>query len=59
MDRFTFRHLQRWIEHQFGDDQFELLVAMQTTYATDPEFYDQAGWWRCHDDMIAAGLSTL
>ncbi len=59
MNDQTFSHMLAWVERQFGEDQTELVSTMLAQYRTDPEHYDRAGWWRCHDDMIAAGFSTL
>ena len=59
MDETTLKHLLNWIDKQFGSDQFELFAAMSEQYRTDPELYDCAGWWRCHDDMVRNGNTTL
>jgi hypothetical protein len=59
MNDQTFSHLIIWVEQQFGDDQFELIASMIEQYQTDPDLYESAGWWRCHDNMVSAGRSTL
>lgn len=59
MDDFTAKHLVDWVDRQFGPDQDELLIAMGDQYATDPEIYDRTGWWRCYDDMVREGRTTL
>lgn len=54
MDNATRRHLRTWIAKEFNhvdDDQCELLAQMVEQYETDPELYDNAGWWRCYDDL--------
>ncbi len=52
-------HMIAWIERQFGEGQYELIEAMGRQYRTDPELYGRVGWWRCHDDMVASGDTTL
>jgi hypothetical protein len=59
IDPDTIRHMMLWIDRQFGTDQPELTAAMIDQYETDPDTYGREGWWRCHDDMIAAGDHTL
>lgn len=51
----TLAHLRQWVVRQFGENNGPLIVAMITQYLTDPEVYDNAGWWRCYDD---AGLKA-
>ena len=59
IDAAILAHLRAWVMHQFGKNNEPLIVAMLAIYLDDPEIYDREGWWRCHDDMVASGRSTL
>ncbi len=50
MDATTLDHLRGWVQRQFGENNGPILVAMIAQYLSDPEIYENTGWWRCYDD---------
>ncbi len=50
MDATTLDHLRGWVKRQFGENNGPILVAMIAQYLSDPELYDNTGWWRCYDN---------
>jgi len=49
MDQFTQTHLHNWVVQQFTEDSAEIESGMVEVYGSDPEYYNDAGWWRLYD----------
>jgi len=54
MDKFTQTHLHNWVDQQFVEDSAKIESGMVEVYGSDPEYYNDAGWWRLYEHYMEA-----